>query len=71
MLGDINVSEPNAFVGFAGPVVIEQTIKVKLPKGFQRSEFVLKHGFLDDVVPRKALRPFVIKALRLLLSRPQ
>jgi acetyl-CoA carboxylase carboxyl transferase subunit beta len=71
MLGDVNVSEPNAFVGFAGPVVIEQTIKVKLPKGFQRSEFVLKHGFLDDVVPRKALRPFVIKALRLLLNRPQ
>ncbi len=71
MLGDVNISEPNAFVGFAGPVVIEQTIKVKLPKGFQRSEFVLKHGFLDDVVPRKALRPFVIKALRLLLNRPQ
>ncbi|MCX6561102.1 MAG: acetyl-CoA carboxylase, carboxyltransferase subunit beta [Candidatus Aminicenantes bacterium] len=71
MLGDINISEPNAFVGFAGPVVIEQTIKEKLPKGFQRSEFVLKHGFLDDIVPRKALRPFMIKALRLLLNRPQ
>jgi acetyl-CoA carboxylase carboxyl transferase subunit beta len=71
MLGDLNISEPNALIAFAGPRVIEQTIKEKLPKGFQRSEFVLKHGFLDDVVPRKGLRPFVIKALRLLLNRPQ
>jgi acetyl-CoA carboxylase carboxyl transferase subunit beta len=71
MLGDINIAEPNALIGFAGPRVIEQTIKEKLPKGFQRSEFLLKHGMLDDVVPRKNLRPFVIRALRLFLNRPQ
>ncbi len=57
MLGDINIAEPNALIGFAGPRVIEQTIKEKLPKGFQRSEFLLKHGMLDDVVPRKSLAP--------------
>ena len=56
MLGDLNVAEPNALIGFAGPRVIEQTIREKLPKGFQRSEFLLKHGMVDDVVPRKALR---------------
>jgi acetyl-CoA carboxylase carboxyl transferase subunit beta len=71
MLGDINVAEPNALIGFAGPRVIEQTIKEKLPKGFQRSEFLLKHGMLDDVVTRKNLRPFIIRSLRLLLNRPQ
>jgi len=71
MLGDLNIAEPNALIGFAGPRVIEQTIKEKLPKGFQRSEFLLKHGMLDDVVPRKALRPTLIRALRLFLNRPQ
>ena len=71
MLGDLNIAEPNALIGFAGPRVIEQTIKEKLPKGFQRSEFLLKHGMLDDVVPRKNLRPTLIRALRLLLNRPQ
>ena len=71
MLGDINIAEPNAFIGFAGPRVIEQTIKEKLPKGFQRSEFMLKHGLLDDVVPRKNLRATIIRALRLFLDRPQ
>jgi acetyl-CoA carboxylase carboxyl transferase subunit beta len=70
MLGDLNIAEPNALIGFAGPRVIEQTIKEKLPKGFQRSEFLLKHGMLDDVVPRKALRPTLIRALRLFLNRP-
>jgi acetyl-CoA carboxylase carboxyl transferase subunit beta len=70
MLGDLNIAEPNALIGFAGPRVIEQTIKEKLPKGFQRSEFLLKHGMLDDVVQRKALRPTLIRALRLLLNRP-
>jgi len=69
MLGDINISEPNALIGFAGPRVIEQTIKEKLPKGFQRSEFLLKHGMLDDVVERKNMRSFIIRALRLLLNR--
>ena len=71
MLGDLNVAEPNALIGFAGPRVIEQTIREKLPKGFQRSEFLLKHGLVDDVVPRKALRAYLIRALRLLLNRPQ
>lgn len=71
MLGDIIIAEPNALVGFAGPRVIEQTIKEKLPKGFQRSEFLLKHGMLDDVVTRKNLRPYLIRALRLFLNSPQ
>jgi len=71
MLGDINIGEPQALIGFAGPRVIEQTIKEKLPKGFQRAEFLLKHGMLDDVVERKNLRPYLIKALRLFLSQPQ
>jgi acetyl-CoA carboxylase carboxyl transferase subunit beta len=71
MLGDLNIAEPNAHMGFAGPRVIEQTIKEKLPKGFQRSEFLLKHGFLDDVIPRKNLRSYIIRALRLFLNRPQ
>jgi acetyl-CoA carboxylase carboxyl transferase subunit beta len=71
MLGDINIAEPNALIGFAGPRVIEQTIKEKLPKGFQRSEFLLKHGLLDDVVPRKNLKNFIIRAMRLFLNRPQ
>lgn len=71
MLGDINVAEPNALIGFAGPRVIEQTIKEKLPKGFQRSEFLLAHGMLDDVVDRKDLRRCLIRALRLFLNRPE
>ena len=69
MLGDINVAEPNALIGFAGPRVIEQTIKEKLPKGFQRSEFLLKHGMVDGVVDRKALRRYLVRALRLFLNR--
>lgn len=71
MLGDINIAEPNALIGFAGPRVIEQTIREKLPKGFQRSEFLLEHGMLDDVVERKHLREFLIRAMRLFLNRPQ
>jgi acetyl-CoA carboxylase carboxyl transferase subunit beta len=71
MLGDINIAEPEALIGFAGPRVIEQTIKEKLPKGFQRSEFLLSHGMLDDVVERGYLRSYLIRALRLLLNRPQ
>lgn len=70
MLGDINIAEPNALIGFAGPRVIEQTIGEKLPKGFQRSEFLLNHGMLDMVVDRKNLRPLVIRALRLFLNLP-
>jgi acetyl-CoA carboxylase carboxyl transferase subunit beta len=56
MLGDINIAEPKALIGFAGPRVIEQTIKKKLPEGFQRSEFLLEHGFLDFIVHRKDLK---------------
>jgi len=64
MLGDLNVAEPGALIGFAGPRVIEQTIRQKLPEGFQRSEFLLKHGVLDAVVPRLELKGYLAKALR-------
>jgi len=63
MLGDLNIGEPKALIGFAGPRVIEQTIRQKLPKGFQRSEFLLEHGMLDAVVPRNELKAFVGRAL--------
>ena len=63
MLGDMNLAEPGALIGFAGPRVIEQTIRQKLPEGFQRSEFLLEHGFLDAVVPRKELKPYLLRAL--------
>jgi acetyl-CoA carboxylase carboxyl transferase subunit beta len=63
MLGDFNIAEPGALIGFAGPRVIEQTIRQKLPKGFQRSEFLLDHGMLDAVVDRRELREFLIKVL--------
>jgi acetyl-CoA carboxylase carboxyl transferase subunit beta len=63
MLGDLNIAEPGALIGFAGPRVIEQTIRQKLPEGFQRAEFVLDHGFLDAVVKRAELRPFIARSL--------
>jgi acetyl-CoA carboxylase carboxyl transferase subunit beta len=63
MLGDLNVAEPGALIGFAGPRVIEQTIRQKLPEGFQRSEFLLSHGFLDAVVGRKELKSYLSRAL--------
>lgn len=63
MLGDLNIAEPGAIIGFAGARVIEQTIRQKLPKGFQRSEFLLEHGMLDAVVDRRELREFIIDAL--------
>jgi acetyl-CoA carboxylase carboxyl transferase subunit beta len=63
MLGDLNIGEPGALIGFAGPRVIEQTIRQKLPAGFQRSEFLLQHGMLDAVVPRKQLKPYIARAL--------
>ena len=59
MLGDLNIAEPGALIGFAGPRVIEQTIRQKLPDKFQRSEFLLEHGMLDAVVGRKDLRAFI------------
>lgn len=63
MLGDLNIAEPKALIGFAGPRVIEQTIKQTLPEGFQRSEFLQAHGMVDKVVPRDRLRDFVATAL--------
>jgi acetyl-CoA carboxylase carboxyl transferase subunit beta len=63
MLGDLNIAEPGALIGFAGPRVIEQTIRQKLPEGFQRSEFLLEKGFLDAVVPRRELKPYLVRAL--------
>jgi acetyl-CoA carboxylase carboxyl transferase subunit beta len=63
MLGDLNIAEPGALIGFAGPRVIEQTIRQKLPKGFQRSEFLLQHGMLDAIVDRRDLRNYLINAL--------
>jgi acetyl-CoA carboxylase carboxyl transferase subunit beta len=63
MLGDLNIAEPGALIGFAGPRVIEQTIRQKLPKGFQRSEFLLQHGMLDAIVDRRDLRKYLANAL--------
>jgi acetyl-CoA carboxylase carboxyl transferase subunit beta len=63
MLGDLNIAEPGALIGFAGPRVIEQTIRQKLPEGFQRAEFLLEHGFLDAIVPRKELKNYISQAL--------
>ena len=68
MLGDLNVAEPGALIGFAGPRVIEQTIRQKLPDGFQRSEFLLEHGFLDAVVPRKELKGYLSQAFGFFLD---
>ncbi|HYW43288.1 MAG TPA: acetyl-CoA carboxylase, carboxyltransferase subunit beta [Bryobacteraceae bacterium] len=64
MLGDLNIAEPGALIGFAGPRVIEQTIRQKLPEGFQRAEFLLKHGMLDAVVPRLELKQYISTALK-------
>jgi acetyl-CoA carboxylase carboxyl transferase subunit beta len=64
MLGDLNIAEPKALIGFAGPRVIEQTIRQKLPEGFQRSEFMLAHGMVDMVVDRRELKPTIARALR-------
>jgi acetyl-CoA carboxylase carboxyl transferase subunit beta len=63
MLGDLNIAEPGALIGFAGPRVIEQTIRQKLPEGFQRSEFLLEKGFLDAVVHRRELKTYLSRAL--------
>ena len=63
MLGDLNIAEPGALIGFAGPRVIEQTIRQKLPEGFQKSEFLLEHGFLDAIVGRKEMKLYLQRAL--------
>ena len=70
MLGDINIAEPKALVGFTGPRVIEQTLKVQLPEGFQRSEFLLEHGAIDMIVHRKDLQSTVSRLLFNLLDKP-
>lgn len=66
MLGDLNIAEPGALIGFAGPRVIKETIKKDLPEGFQRSEFLLEHGFLDFIVPRKELKEKIATVISLL-----
>ena len=68
MLGDLNIAEPGALIGFAGPRVIEQTIRQKLPQGFQRSEFLLEHGMLDAVVHRKQLKAYIGRALEFMAA---
>ena len=67
MLGDLNIAEPGALIGFAGPRVIEQTIRKSLPEGFQRSEFLLKHGMMDAVVPRLEMKAYIATALKFFL----
>ncbi|MGE5326232.1 MAG: acetyl-CoA carboxylase, carboxyltransferase subunit beta [Deltaproteobacteria bacterium] len=66
MLGDLNIAEPGALIGFAGPRVIEQTIRQKLPEGFQRAEFLLEHGMIDAVVSRKEMKAYLARAFRFL-----
>ncbi|MBA7556178.1 Acetyl-coenzyme A carboxylase carboxyl transferase subunit beta [subsurface metagenome] len=69
MLGDVIIAEPRALIGFAGPRVIEQTIRQKLPEGFQTSEFLLKHGLIDMIVERKDLKNTIVRILNLFSSR--
>ena len=70
MLGDVNIAEPNALIGFAGPRVIEQTVRQKLPEGFQRSEFLLDHGAIDMIVDRRQMRAQVADLLAKFEHRP-
>ena len=70
MLGDVNVAEPNALIGFAGPRVIEQTVRERLPEGFQRSEFLLDHGAIDMIVDRRKLRDEIGSLLAKFEGRP-
>ncbi len=70
MLGDLNVAEPNALIGFAGPRVIEQTVRQKLPEGFQRSEFLLEHGTVDMIVHRQEMRDTLFRVLAKITHRP-
>ncbi len=69
MLGDVNIAEPKALIGFAGPRVIEQTIRQKLPKGFQRSEFLLEHGMVDMVVDRREMKDRIIRVLDFMMNK--
>ena len=68
MLGDLILAEPKALIGFAGPRVIEQTIRQKLPKDFQRSEFLLEHGMIDAIIDRREMRPFIVKSLDFMMN---
>ncbi len=70
MLGDVNIAEPRALIGFAGPRVIEQTVRQKLPEGFQRSEFLLEHGALDMIVDRREMRDTIARLIAMLERRP-
>jgi len=70
MLGDINVAEPKALIGFAGPRVIEQTVREKLPEGFQCAEFLLEHGTVDLIVDRRQMRDRLAALLALLMREP-
>jgi acetyl-CoA carboxylase carboxyl transferase subunit beta len=71
MLGDLNIAEPKALIGFAGPRVIEQTIRQKLPDGFQRSEFLVERGMLDLIVDRRELKATLQKTLRFMSTTAQ
>ncbi len=72
MLGDINIAEPQALIGFAGPRVIEQTVREKLPEGFQRSEFLVEHGAIDQICDRREMRDRIadLTAMMMRQSRP-
>jgi acetyl-CoA carboxylase carboxyl transferase subunit beta len=70
MLGDLNVAEPRALIGFAGPRVIQQTVRETLPEGFQRSEFLLDHGALDLIIDRRDMRERLGSLLRMLMRQP-
>ena len=70
MLGDVQIAEPGALIGFSGPRVIEQTIRERLPEGFQRAEYLLEHGMIDMVVHRHELKPTLSRLLHLMLKRP-
>jgi acetyl-CoA carboxylase carboxyl transferase subunit beta len=70
MLGDVNIGEPNALIGFAGPRVIEQTVRETLPEGFQRSEFLLEHGAIDMIVDRRDMRDRIASLLSMMQNRP-
>jgi acetyl-CoA carboxylase carboxyl transferase subunit beta len=71
MLGDLNIAEPRALIGFAGPRVIEQTVRQTLPEGFQRSEFLLEHGAVDMIVDRRDMRDRIAALLALLTRQPR
>ena len=71
MLGDVNIAEPGALIGFAGPRVIEQTVREKLPEGFQRSEFLVEHGAIDQICDRREMRDRLAHLLAMMMRQPQ